>query len=169
MKFFHLDFIRKLFKIPKNSYNYSFNSNTNKFDNNNNNNNNKKNNNHNERDEVDNEASLPSSFPQTTGNSVDTISHQGHCNTPPTCDERPNPDSESSSVRSEGLLKWSMREVRVLKYCTLKGLMRSLTAHDTGDLEPSVVHVFLATFRSYTTVEEVLRCLIERSLDCYSA
>lgn len=136
-----------MFKIPKNSYNYSFNNKSNKYDDNNNNN-------HIDQDEVDKESSLPP-FPQASGNPSDIIGPG----------ELSKPDSDAPSVQSEGRLKWSMREVRVLKYCTLKGLMRSLTAHDTGDMEPSVVHVFLATFRSYTTVEEVLRCLIERSLN----
>ena len=67
-------------------------------------------------------------------------------------------------------LEWETVRVRFLKAGTVQRLVESL-ANDDGELESTYINVFLATYRAFTTPQEVLELLLVRydSLDENSA
>ena len=52
--------------------------------------------------------------------------------------------------------------MRLIKAGTLEKLVWALAASDTGELECTMVHVFLATYRAFATAEQVLLLIVSR-------
>ncbi|XP_047741257.1 ral guanine nucleotide dissociation stimulator isoform X2 [Hyalella azteca] len=61
-------------------------------------------------------------------------------------------------------LEWETVRVWFLKAGTLEKLIESLASTETGELESTFVNVFLATFRTFSTVPQVLDLILERYL-----
>ncbi|XP_043475863.1 ral guanine nucleotide dissociation stimulator isoform X1 [Leptopilina heterotoma] len=74
--------------------------------------------------------------------------------------------SASDSDDEISHLEWETVRVRFLKAGTVQRLVESL-ANDDGELESTYINVFLATYRAFTTPQEVLELLLVRydSLD----
>lgn len=66
---------------------------------------------------------------------------------------------ESDDERSH--LEWETNRVKCIKAGTIEKLVNSL-ASDDGELEPSFVNIFLATYRTFTSPHHILSLLIER-------
>ncbi|KAF2352765.1 Ras guanine-nucleotide exchange factors catalytic domain [Trinorchestia longiramus] len=61
-------------------------------------------------------------------------------------------------------LEWETVRVWFLKAGTLEKLVESLASSETGELESTFVNVFLATFRTFSTVPKILNLILERYL-----
>lgn len=69
--------------------------------------------------------------------------------------------SSDDNGESISHLEWETVKVRLLKAGTLRRLVEAL-ATDEGELESTYVNVFLATYRTFTTPDEVLTLLLDR-------
>lgn len=74
-----------------------------------------------------------------------------------------NPSKSINSDSDDEIahLEWETVRVRMVKAATLDRLVERLST-DTGELESSYINVFLATYRTFSTTEEVLKCLLDR-------
>ena len=61
-------------------------------------------------------------------------------------------------------LEWETVRVRLIKAGTLEKLVESL-ASDTGELESTYVNIFLATYRCFSTADQVLALIAKRYAD----
>lgn len=61
-------------------------------------------------------------------------------------------------------LEWETVRVRLIKAGTLEKLVESL-ASDTGELESTYVNVFLATYRTFSTANQILGLVAKRYAD----
>ncbi|CAG0880068.1 unnamed protein product [Darwinula stevensoni] len=75
---------------------------------------------------------------------------------------RPSKSVNSDSEDEISHLEWETVKVRLIKAGTLEKLVWALAASDTGELECTMVHVFLATYRAFATAEQVLLLIVSR-------
>ena len=61
-------------------------------------------------------------------------------------------------------LEWETVRVRLIKAGTLEKLVESL-ASDTGELESTYVNIFLATYRTFSTANQILALVAKRYAD----
>jgi ral guanine nucleotide dissociation stimulator-like 1 len=59
-------------------------------------------------------------------------------------------------------LEWETVKVKLVKAASLRQLVSSLACADTGELESTYVNIFLATYRTFATTDQVLDLLFER-------
>jgi len=62
-------------------------------------------------------------------------------------------------VLHKAQLQWRLEEVRVIRYGTVQRLVEAL-ASDTGDLDSSYVNAFFETYRTFSTVPDVMSHLL---------
>jgi len=62
-------------------------------------------------------------------------------------------------------LQWRLEELRVIRAGTLPRLIVAMTVDRTGELDSNHVNVLLATYRTFTTPQNLLREIISR-YDC---
>ncbi|CAG0918983.1 unnamed protein product [Notodromas monacha] len=58
-------------------------------------------------------------------------------------------------------LEWETVKVRLVKAATLRRLVNSLACADTGELESTYVNIFLATYRTFASTDQVLDLLLQ--------
>lgn len=59
-------------------------------------------------------------------------------------------------------LQWRLEEIRVIRAGTLPRLIAAMTANRSGELDSNHVNILLATYRTFTTPQNLLTEIINR-------